>query len=244
MARVPTLEGSMIVEDKGKNVLVRWFPDWIGWYGQPSEPQRQNTHDNGDSEQKTSSDSIEDELLNALADSVETTSLLKRDAVFGKFTFTLRGGSLDICSRVNDENLKRLQLQFANLILKLESRPRSASYTIVLSLGSFYLKDLITNNPEFPDLIKPQSKELPLNSYRQQQKSKISTIFSMISSSFTSPQNQVCEESLLFQLCYEQKPLSCKTDYRLAIKSQSLDVVYNIGELNRKISIYFCIYTN
>lgn len=225
MLRMPTPEGLSNETNQGRSMLVQWFPQWWGWYGSSA----QSSSSSSSSQQQTSSlnaldatpkdqHQLEDELLDALADSVESNSILKRDAVFGKFDFTLRKGTLDICSGSPCSiNKLMLQLQFENLILSIESRPRSASHFVGLSLGSVLLKDHITNNSEFPDLIKPQVKdELITHSRLHTQRAN------------SRNSGQLTNGEPLFQMHYERKPLSYNTDYRLLIKSQSLDVVYNV----------------
>ncbi|KAJ6645642.1 Vacuolar protein sorting-associated protein 13D [Pseudolycoriella hygida] len=235
MARMPTPEVLSKETNQGRSMLVQWFPQWWGWYGSSAQSPTQVQASSLVVLDTTPKDQnqLEDELLDALADSVENNSILKRDAVFGKFDFTLRKGTLDICTgSISSEKITNattpsikitkelmLQLQFENLILSIESRPRSASHFVGLSLGSVLLKDHITNNSEFPDLIKPQVKDESithprLSSQRLNMNSRNSS--------------QSINSEPLFQMNYERKPLSYNTDYRLLIKSQSLDVVYNV----------------
>lgn len=202
---------------KGRYMLLQWFPQL--WYGSNTTSTDERTEESvlvlGQDEDIESRETIEDEILNALADSVENNSILKRDAVFGKFEFTLKKGTLDICSGgFGSELTPMLQLQFENLILSVESRPRSGSHFLGLSLGSILLKDRITTNSEFPDLIKPQVKDEMLSRTK--------------SGSLRKSQNLTGTEPL-FQLEYEKRPLALVADYRLLIKSQSLDIVYNVG---------------
>lgn len=201
----------------GKSMLVHWFPQWWGWYGNsPSSTQASTTPI------LESQSSIEDEFLNALNDTVETNSILKRDAVFGKFQFILKKGTLDVFrGGFNTDLSQMIQLQFENLLLNVESRPRSGSHYVSLSLGSILLKDHLTLNTEFPDIIKPQTKD------DMQQKTKVQR--SRLTLSLT-PASPPPEENLepLFQIEYEHKPVSCSSDYRLLVKSRSLDIVYNV----------------
>lgn len=180
---------------------------------------------------------LEDEILNALAGSVENNSLLKRDAVFGKFNFILKKGTLDVCTGsaaqipLNQVVASKLmlQLQFENLLLTIESRPRSASHFVGLSLGSIFVKDHITVDSEFPDLIRPQLKDepaAPLVSHSRLQR------VSRFGMGTTPPVPPVAAAEPLFQMNYERKPLTYNTDYRLQIKSQSLDIVYNVDAIN------------
>ncbi|XP_055550000.1 intermembrane lipid transfer protein Vps13D isoform X2 [Wyeomyia smithii] len=228
MMRVPTIaEKSPAQMNQGKSMLVHFFPQWLGWYNNNNEsptdstpPSMDQIVDNfeanwGKDQELSPSTSFEDEILNALADSVDTNSLLKRDAVFGKFNFVLKRGTMDFCSGI--EMTPMLQFQFQNLKLDVETRPRSGSHYLSLSLGSILIKDRLTPNSQFADLVKPQAKEdqLPLNP-------KMGPIRSR---SQSMPQNQLTEP--IFEVQYERKPLSYDTDYRLMVKSQSLDIVYN-----------------
>lgn len=208
-------------------MLVQWFPQWWGWYKTDSPATQSASSDSPQSslailpDQSIPKDQnqLEDEILNALAGSVENNSLLKRDAVFGKFTFTLNKGTLDVCNGVPDgQSRLMLQLQFDNLLLDIESRPRSGSHFVGLSLGSVFVKDHITNNADFPDLIRPQCKDELLVSHSRLHRPTSTTQRHHSSATSNDP---------LFEMSFERKPLSFNTDYRLQIKSQSLDVVYN-----------------
>ncbi|KAL7019068.1 hypothetical protein ACKWTF_011000 [Chironomus riparius] len=210
--------------NQGRSMLVHWFPGWWGWYGNSNvSPVNQSPPlSTGSTPNNEPQTSFEDELLNALADTVETNSILKRDAVFGKFQFTLKKGSLDVYRGGVNEKLKEaIQFHFEELLLNVESRPRSGSHLVSLSLGSILVKDFLTPNTEFPDLIKPQSKdELLLKTKLQRSRISLNLLA-------TSPPIPDENPEPLFQLEYENKPLAYTTDYRLLIKSRSLDIVYN-----------------
>ncbi|XP_062546775.1 intermembrane lipid transfer protein Vps13D [Armigeres subalbatus] len=224
MMRIPSLDKSPQM-NQGKNMLVHFFPQWLGWYnnnngsaaesphtpeqnGDPSEPNW------GQEEDLSPISSFEDEILNALSDSVDTNSLLKRDAVFGRFSFVLRQGTMDFCSAL--EMTPKLQFQFQSLKLDVETRPRSGSHYLRLSLGSIHIKDRITPNSQFPDLVKPQAKD------DLQVTAKVGPVKSRSQSLQQTPLEPI------FEVQYERKPLSHDTDYRLLVKSQSLDIVYNM----------------
>lgn len=239
MDNVPTPDVLVAGTNQGRSMLVHWFPQWWGWYktappsgdqsdgfqtpkssSAPPSPMLMSpgSHGSGDQTPKDQNQ-LEDEILNALTGSVENNSLLKRDAVFGKFNFSLRKGTLDVCSGVlpaTGHSKLMLQLQFENLLLSIESRPRSASHFVGLSLGTIFVKDFITNNAEFPDLIRPQVKEEIAHSRLQRASQRF------VAAAVVAPIEP------LFQMVYERKPLSYNTDYRLQIKSQSLDIVYNV----------------
>lgn len=85
----------------GRNVLVRWFPQWWGWYSASSPvaaPGGEETSAAGSATAQTGSRQLEDEILEALADSAKNNTLLRRDVVFGKFNFTLNSGTLELCA--------------------------------------------------------------------------------------------------------------------------------------------------
>lgn len=231
MCRMPNKVIDAVAANQGRGMLLQWFPQWWGWYktNPPALDTQANITDAAapDTPQPKDQNQLEDEILNALAmGSVENNSLLKRDAVFGKFNFTLKKGSLDIgTGTAGAINKLMLQLQFQNVLLDIESRPRSGSHFVGLSLGSVLLKDvLITNNSEFPDLIKPQTKDDATAQFRlQNQRTRSNAAMTAnLAAASTEP---------LFQMHYERKPLSYNTDYRLLIKSQSLDVVYNMDAI-------------
>lgn len=211
--------------NQGRSMLLHWFPGWMGWYGtNNSSPTNQSTpSSNGNTPNNEPQINFEDELLNALNDTVETNSILKRDAVFGKFQFALKKGSLDVYrGGFNEKLMEAVQFHFEELVLNVESRPRSGSHLVSLSLGSIMVKDFLTPNTEFPDIIKPQLKdEMLLKTKMQRSRLSLNILQS------PPPLNVEENSEPLFQLEYENKPLGYTTDYRLLIKSRSLDIVYN-----------------
>lgn len=80
----------------GRSMLVSWFPTWMGWYSSSA------------SESVTSGSleatQLEGEILQALADSAENNTILKRDAVFGQFNFCLKTGTLHLCTMIEGSN--------------------------------------------------------------------------------------------------------------------------------------------
>lgn len=78
----------------GRSVLVSWFPQWMGWYSSSTAAAT------------TETTSLEGEILQALSDSVEDNTVLRRDVVFGQFTFTLKNGLLNLCT-VNEDSKER-----------------------------------------------------------------------------------------------------------------------------------------
>lgn len=222
--------------NQGRGMLLQWFPQWWGWYKTPTDAQSPDALAAATSIENTTvtmpkdQNQLEDEILNALSSGTVDNSLLKRDTVFGKFNFTLKKGVLDICSCQNNTEKIMLQLQFQNLLLDIETRPRSGSHFVGLSLGSVLIKDFITENSEFPDLIKPQNKDdstLATHNRRSRGGFLMGGLNTSNSNSNASLSGLGNTEPI-FQLNYERKPLSHNSDYRLLIKTQSLDIVYNI----------------
>lgn len=232
MSRTPNNDLNEVESNQGRGMLLQWFPQWWGWYKSDTQSPdltvaNPSTTDTNIIIPKDQSQ-LEDEILNALSSGTVDNSLLKRDTVFGKFNFTLKKGVLDVCSNQSGIEKTMLQLQFQNLLLDIETRPRSGSHFVGLSLGSVLLKDFITENSEFPDLIKPQTKEdasVPHGNRR----SRGSFLIGVASNSNNNSSSLgLINSEPIFQLNYERKPLSHNTDYRLLIKTQSLDIVYNI----------------
>lgn len=207
---------------QGRSMLLHWFPLFGGWYGTSTTPNSNSPTSSPSTPSLETQSSFEDEFLNALNDTVETNSILKRDAVFGKFKFSLKKGTLDVYRGGFNTNLvQMIQFQFENLLMNVESRPRSGSHYVSLTLGSILLKDHLTMNTEFPDIIKPQSKD------EVQQKTKLHRTRLTLGLGASPPVVEENPEPLM-QLEYERKPFNCNSDYRLLLKSRSLDIVYNI----------------
>lgn len=80
----------------GRGVLVRWFPQWIGWYSSSTVP-----------ETTTETTQLEGEILQALSDTFEDNTLLRRDVVFGQFSFTIKSGLLNL-STIEENGKDRL----------------------------------------------------------------------------------------------------------------------------------------
>lgn len=81
----------------GRGILHQWFPAWWGW----SEAD-QGTVDGLDSSVEQQ---IEGQLLDALADTVDNNSLLRRDVVFCQMNFTLKEGTFHLCSLEKDQSI-------------------------------------------------------------------------------------------------------------------------------------------
>lgn len=94
------------LSNTGRSTLFQWFPQWWGWYSTPENAEELKTCASTE-ESKTDSqlESLEDEILDVIADTVENNTILRRDTVFGQFNFTLKDGNFRLCSQVtSDEN--------------------------------------------------------------------------------------------------------------------------------------------
>lgn len=94
--RPPPIANPTDSHTQGRSVLVSWFPQWWGWYTS-SAPEQHQPEDSVSV--KSTSAALEDEILDALADTVENNTLLKRDTVFGQFNFSLKQGTFNLCQQ-------------------------------------------------------------------------------------------------------------------------------------------------
>lgn len=154
MRRVPSPQRDNSAQEP--TVLAHWFPQW--WWGGKGPI----TQSQAEITQEVSHNQIlEGQIIEALNEAVTDTTMLKRDTVFGKFSFTLKRGVLSL------ENNERsmLELQFEQFSLSVESRPRSSLHQVDLSLGALSIRDLMTPNTLFPVLIgAPQDTRFKQNS--------------------------------------------------------------------------------
>jgi vacuolar protein sorting-associated protein 13D len=146
--------------NQGRTMLLHYFPGWWGWYGQNNNNSSVSSSNSSTSAGTPSLDpqsSFEDELLNVLNDTVESNSILKRDAVFGKFQFMLKKGTLDVFQESPIEGTKKsVMFHFEELTVNVESRPRSGSHFISLSLGSINVKAFSHQTPNSPTSLSPK----------------------------------------------------------------------------------------
>ncbi|XP_045785521.1 vacuolar protein sorting-associated protein 13D isoform X1 [Maniola jurtina] len=216
----------------GRSVLVRWFPQWWGWYAEPppSAPQPATAPVSNSS---TSTSRLEDEILDVIADSLDDNTLLRRDAVFGLFEFTLQRGSLDLCTEteehfgaINGEETpvegEGLELQFSVVCVRFESRPRASAHALHVSLGAVCLRDRVTPKTLFPVLVAPQGL---IREGLSAMNAAASAAAWWRSQHPPHPAPVATEESL-FQLSYEKRPAGLNCDYKLRVKSSSLEVVW------------------
>ncbi|XP_011209287.2 intermembrane lipid transfer protein Vps13D isoform X2 [Bactrocera dorsalis] len=201
----------------GKSMLFHWFPNWWGWYG--------NTESSVVTAQDEAYKNIEDDIFNALEDTMENDPFSKRDMVFGYFSFILVDGQLIVSTEdvAYERTAVNFEMDFQNLISFIEMKPKFSTYVIGISLGSVCLKDKLTKNTEFPFLVKPQFDELPAKPIPP------STGYQLVDFKrfFTKEQHVDSAPEPWFQLRYEKGPPDIQSDMRLVIKSRSLDIVYN-----------------
>nr|XP_014090945.2 vacuolar protein sorting-associated protein 13D isoform X1 [Bactrocera oleae] len=201
----------------GKSMLFHWFPNWWGWYG--------NTESSVVAAQDEAYKNIEDDILNALEDTMENDPFSKRDMIFGYFSFILVDGQLIVSTEdvATGRTAVNFEMDFQNLISFIEMKPKFSAYVIGISLGSVCLKDKLTKNTEFPFLVKPQFDELPTKPTAP------STGYQLVDFKrfFTKEQHVDSAPEPWFQLRYEKGPPDIQSDMRLVIKSRSLDIVYN-----------------
>ncbi|XP_025836301.1 vacuolar protein sorting-associated protein 13D [Agrilus planipennis] len=212
MRKVPAASlNTNTTNSAGRGILVRWFPTWMGWYSSNSNLGTTVSLDHPPSQ-------LEGEILEALSDSIANNTLLKRDMVFGQFNFTLNSGTLNLCTTGDNGNssVPMIEFQFKNLSLKVTSCPRTSSHTLELSLGAIYLRDKLTEHSLFPILVGPPDQERVIQLTRTKG-----------SNPKLSARGGGEERSEpLFSLLYEKRSENSGCDYKLSVKSKSLDVVY------------------
>jgi hypothetical protein len=88
---------------KGRGSLLYWFPQLWGWNSTSLASAAPDPTDTPPGPNKTEL-LLEDQILDALADSVENNTVLRRDVVFGQFNFTLKQGTFNLCTTKATEN--------------------------------------------------------------------------------------------------------------------------------------------
>ncbi|XP_030375190.1 vacuolar protein sorting-associated protein 13D [Scaptodrosophila lebanonensis] len=198
---------------KGKGMLFHWFPNWMGWYGNNSS---QN------SEQDEGLKNLEDDILVALEDSLQSSSDIKRDAIFGYFTIQLLNGRV-ILNSESEENGSEMQnymeMQFKNFSSFLQLNPLLTSHAIGISLGEICLLDKTNEATKHPFLIKPQL--------------DTATMAKQADNKNTLKKTSVDEP--LFELRYENNN---QIQFSLNIKSKSLDITYNTDAVHWLLNFF------
>lgn len=101
-----------------------------------------------------------------------------------------------------------MELQFENVNLGLESRPRSGSHKFHISLGAMYLRDHLTCDTAFPQLVGPHDHDCGLVLGRTYTPGLAKLL------SHNSVPNRPQTEEPLFRLVYEYQPFSSNMDYK------------------------------
>ncbi|KAG8285050.1 hypothetical protein J6590_089294 [Homalodisca vitripennis] len=230
--RPPALPNAVAVhKQQGRSVLVSWFPQWWGWYSAPAPASTVSpATDTGPASAPAPAPgppTLEDEILDVLADTVENSTLLKRDTVFGQINFTVNQGIFHLCG---DNQTPVMELQFERVRLGLESRPRTGSHCVQVELGGLMLHDNLTLDSAFPVLISPQSSEAaPSGRPARNLPPGLQRLLN---------QSSDTKEEPLFHLSYEYKPFNSSADFRLEVRSEALDVVYNPGAVKWLIDFF------
>lgn len=105
-----------------------------------------------------------------------------------------------------------LELQYENVKMSFETRPRNASHKFEIILGALYLHDRLTKDTQFPVLISPQGRDQGAIISRVVSSRVLSPRLSQRSSS--SQQNLNISNEPLFEFLYEQKPFNSNSDFR------------------------------
>jgi len=90
------------LSNTGRSTLFQWFPQWWGWYstGEDQNELKSDVYESTpveETERDTQLESLEDEILDVIADTVENNTILRRDTVFGQFNFSLKEGNFRLC---------------------------------------------------------------------------------------------------------------------------------------------------
>ena len=209
--------------------LQRWFPLWTGWY-ETEEAEGQDRIDGPDKEGTPAPPEIEEYIQDVINEGQEVFGVAHKDVVFSHLAVHLKQASVQL-RRAQSGEAEQGQLlfdfQFHDVKASHESRPRTGSMMVSLTLGAMYLRDKITRNSQFPLLISPQnSTEAPLNpKVSNTRLTELARTLSSYLPSALGPSRE--EEEPLLDFLYELKPFNSKADHRVHIKSQPLDIVFN-----------------
>ena len=236
----PNLSDRKANEEEGAvahSVLHGWFPMWWGWYDTSSE-------ELNDSSSSKNESALEDELIEALTDEASSTNLVAyKDVVFLQAQFCLSKSSIKLFSSSSDDEKDKLlfELECTQAKLDFEHRPRTSSNKVALSLDAIYARDHVTPDTVFPLLVSPQSAQgAPLFPKKSSSATTSTASFGLTNLAKTLQSyigTGTKNSEPIFYLLYEKKPFassgsSAKADYRLHIKSQPLNIVYNPAVMN------------
>ena len=214
-------------EAAAQSTLQRWFPLWGGWYGTSYEQEDAVEIDHESSRLEESR--LEEELIEAITDDV-ATAVPYKDVVFLVCSFSMTRATTKLFSKStkSPDGKPLFEFEFSDAKLEVETRPRTQSNRLELSLGAMCVRDFVTQDTMFPVLISPINVQgAPL--FPKKSGAGGLTGLSGLAKTFqnylyapTSSANQ----GPLFYMLYEKKP-SSKVDVRLHVKSQPLNIVYN-----------------
>jgi vacuolar protein sorting-associated protein 13D len=107
-----------------------------------------------------------------------------------------------------------MELQFENVKLGLESRPRSGSHKFHVTLGAMFLRDHLTCDTAFPQLVGPHDNDCGsvLGRGGVSNRTYTPSLAKLLSQS--SVPNKPQPEEPLFKLVYEYRPFNSSMDYR------------------------------
>lgn len=105
-------------------------------------------------------------------------------------------------------------LQFENVKLGLESRPRSGSHKFQISLGAMFLHDHLTHDTAFPQLVGPHDQDCGSLLGHGGVSNRTYTPSLIRLRSQNSVSNRAQQEEPLFKLVYEYRPFNSGMDYR------------------------------
>jgi vacuolar protein sorting-associated protein 13D len=110
--------------------------------------------------------------------------------------------------------LPLMELQFENVKLGLESRPRSGSHKFQITLGAMFLHDHLTRDTAFPQLVGPHDQDCGsvVGHGGVSNRAYTSGLVRLLSQSSVS--NRAQPEEPLFKLVYEYLPFNSSMDYR------------------------------
>lgn len=190
------------------------FKDY--YFKQQTETVADEAQNDSNNEQQQPN-TIDDEVMALINDTLENDTLFKRDSLFANIELKLPKASILLLvsssSASESHRSPLVELKLEDSLLQIDAMPRHESFLVECNLGSFFVYDRsrITQSV-FPALVYPKSSVVTSGS--------ISTTATTTSDG---PPFSV------FNLTYEHKPLNrlFRTTSNLKIKSCGLDVVFN-----------------
>lgn len=113
-----------------------------------------------------------------------------------------------------------MELQFSQVGVRVETRPRAASHLLHVSLGSVCLRERITPHTLFPVLVAPQGVIREGLSAMSATASTMAWCRAQAGAAAAAASDPAAPQEPLFQLTYEKKPFGFNCDYRWAVISR------------------------